>query len=120
LKSERSGTAAGYRTPAPSRTSSRSAISAVAVVLDVNKQVLYGVDGGGAVVARQIIALSEEERIVPFSVYPESAQAQAPHFDSYVARLAEAMGIEVHDGGRDTDYTIAGILSREWYDDGAA
>ncbi|HEC84035.1 MAG TPA: hypothetical protein ENI48_02180, partial [Thioploca sp.] len=44
--------------------------SAVAVVLDVNKQVLYARDENGVVLARQLVAISKDEQVVAFEVYP--------------------------------------------------
>ena len=44
--------------------------SAVAVMVDVNKQVVFARRPDGTFVARQLVALSEDERLVFFPVYP--------------------------------------------------
>jgi len=46
--------------------------SAAAVVLDVNKQVVYARNRRGSVIARQLLALSEDDRLVAYDVYPRS------------------------------------------------
>jgi len=46
--------------------------SAVAVLLNINKQVLYARNQKGTIVARQLIAISELEELVCFSIYPHN------------------------------------------------
>lgn len=94
--------------------------SAAAAVLDFNKQVVYARDRRGRVVARQLLAVSDEGRLVPFCVYPVGATAaMQAHFAEFDRRFAAALGIACHDVDRDGEYTIANIISREWWDDGA-
>ena len=40
--------------------------SAAAALLDVNKQVLYARDEQGTVIARQLVAISDDNQLVPF------------------------------------------------------
>lgn len=91
---------------------------AAAVVLDINKRVVYVRDSQQRVLARRLLALSEEGRLVCFSVYPAKA---APELKAllrkYCLRFARALRLPIH--GQSIDYTIATILSRDWYDDGA-
>ena len=51
---------------------------AVAIVLDVNKQVLYARNHRGAVVARQVVALAEDERLVCFRCEQHPARLFTP------------------------------------------
>jgi hypothetical protein len=89
--------------------------SAAAVVLDVNKHVLYARDRRGTVLARQLVAISEEERLVCFEVYPTGANPELRAAFREVDRLLAAA---LH-GSRTRDYEIANILSESWWDDGA-
>ena len=43
--------------------------AAAAVVLDINKQVVYARDRHGAVVGRQLLAISQGDQLVCYSVY---------------------------------------------------
>jgi hypothetical protein len=88
--------------------------SAAAVVLDVNKQVVYARDARGAVVGRQLVAISEAEQLVCFSVYGTAPrELLEPVFRDYdqafAARLARPVCVD--------DYEIASILSHAWWDD---
>jgi hypothetical protein len=93
--------------------------SAAAVVLDVNKQVIYARDARGAVVGRQLIAVSEQDELVCFSVYGSAKPALLePLFRDFVRALASKLGIPLF--GRNFEaYEIASILSHEWWDDSA-
>lgn len=95
--------------------------SAAAVVLDVNKQVVYARDMRGSVVGRQLLAISEADALVCFSVY---GTAQSDFLDAlfreYDKKLAAQLGLPVFGGSAsDEDYEIANILSQEWWDDSA-
>ena len=96
--------------------------SAVAVLLDLNKQVLYARDQNNKVVGRQLIAISEEDELVCFEVYPLTASAKIKNlFFEYDIEFARALNIDLHEGkfsGKDSDeYTVKQILSESWYDD---
>jgi len=91
--------------------------SAAAVALDVNKQVLYARDDRGTVLARQLVALSKDDRLVPFAVYPRSTPRWLRHrFDAHDRRLAASLGVEL--ARRGDDYVIEYVLSQQWWDDG--
>jgi len=47
----------------------------VARPLDVNKQVVYARDPHGAVIGRQLLAISEADELVCFSVYATAGPA---------------------------------------------
>ena len=91
--------------------------SAAAVVLDVNKQVLYAVNSKGTVLARQLLAISDADTLVSFCVYPLRTSANLKElFREYDLRLAESLGIPLADS--ESDYDIAPILSQQFWDDG--
>ena len=52
--------------------------SAAAVALDLNKRVIYARNEAGVVVARQLLALSEDDRLVRFHVYPLDVDSRTP------------------------------------------
>ncbi len=88
--------------------------SAFANACDVNKQVLYGRDAHGAVVARALLALTAEGGLLCFYPYclagdiDFAAQAQA-----YARRLAKAMGTLVVASG-----DVPRLVATDWWDDG--
>jgi hypothetical protein len=93
--------------------------SAAAVVLDVNKQVLYARSERGTVLARQIVAISEEGHLVCFHVYPAGTSPELhAAFRELDRRLAAALGLPLL-GSSASDYEIVNILSETWWDDGA-
>ncbi|MEM6704667.1 MAG: hypothetical protein AAF690_18250 [Acidobacteriota bacterium] len=87
--------------------------SAIAVLLDVNKQVIYARDSRGTALARQLLAISPEEKLVPFYVYPEAPPSLQRAFRDYDLALAEALGIEI-----DFDGEVDLVLSQRWWHDG--
>ena len=95
--------------------------SALACLLDANKQVIYARDSAGRVLARQLVAIDERDRLVMFEVYPASAPkslVRALHAFSQV--LAKALGIELYRNREHEEYEVVTILARDWRDDGAA
>lgn len=92
--------------------------SAAAAVLDINKQVVYARDARGTVLARQLVALAEDDRLVCFSVYPLGVKPElAALFAGYDRRLSQALGLPLHGASGEEDYEIARILSHAWWDD---
>jgi hypothetical protein len=94
--------------------------SAVAALLDVNKQVLYARDQQGRFVGRQLLAISDDNRLICFPVYPHSAsQAVKAIFREYDYALARALAIPLYDP-RDENapaYRVRSVLSVYWWDD---
>lgn len=91
--------------------------SAAAAVLDVNKRVLYARDVHGAVVARQLLAISVDDRLVAFSVYPASASPELKMlFLDYDLRFSEQLGLALAEGADDPD--VDTILSTAFWHDG--
>jgi hypothetical protein len=89
--------------------------SAVACLVDANKQVAYARDAAGRVVARQLLAIDTRDRLVCFAVYPAIL---LPAFREFDERLAQALGVEVYRDDGD-GYDVEIILANEWWDDGA-
>lgn len=93
------------------------AYSAAAVVLDINKQVVYARDERGAVVGRQLLAISEDDHLVCYWVYPLSAEDEIGRaFAEFDHQFASTLGLPLLQP-RGTEYEIAHILSHDWWDD---
>ena len=96
------------------------AYSAAAVLLDINKQVLYARDRQGTVVGRQLLAISDDNRLICFHVYPTScAQAIKALFLEYDRSLAHALNLSVYDPANENApaYKVSNVLSVYWWDD---
>ena len=95
--------------------------SAAAALLDANKRVLYARDRQNRVVARQLVAISNDDRLVCFSVYPNSARKEIKTlFRDYDRAFASALGVPLYEpvegnGG----YEVDTVLSVYWWDDGS-
>lgn len=86
--------------------------------LSLNKErPLFNQDNG--VIARQLIALCEEEKLICFDVYPiDTDRVIRNMFREYDIRFAEALGTELYQRkNNNEDYTIRNILSQNWWDD---
>lgn len=93
--------------------------SALATVLDVNKQVVFARDSKGNFVARQVIAISASDQLVCFNVYPENAAKEVLSlFREFARQMAKALKLELCMSGSDDEYSIDVILAKEWWDDG--
>lgn len=96
------------------------AYSAAAAVLDINKQVVYARNAQGTVIGRQLIAISENDQLVCFEIYPLNAQKRLGKlFAEFDTRLTETLGLPLYDAHSEEDYEIACILSHDWWDDQA-
>ncbi|MGJ5820577.1 hypothetical protein [Paludibaculum fermentans] len=95
--------------------------SAVAALVDVNKQVLYLRDERRRVIARQLIAISDDDRLVCFPVYPSSTGRESKAlFRQYDYAFAAALGLPVYEPKDDDDeYSVGCVLSDAWWDDGS-
>jgi hypothetical protein len=93
--------------------------SAVAALLDANKRVLYARDAGNQVIARQLVAISDQDSLVCFFVYPLSASKEIKAlFKEYDQAFSAALGLPLYqptDG--DAGYEIRSVLSVYWWDD---
>lgn len=95
--------------------------AAVANSLDINKRVAFLRDREGRPLARQLLAISEEETLVPFSVYPIDPGIERERieqvFRDFDLDLAARLGIPRWQSG--AEYRIPALVAREWYDDRA-
>ncbi len=88
--------------------------SAVANACDVNKQVLYGRDARGVVVARALLALTAEGGLLCFHPYCRASGLDFARLSQeYARRLAEAMGTLVVAAGE-----VPRLITADWWDDG--
>ncbi|HSI64130.1 MAG TPA: hypothetical protein VLE43_13465, partial [Candidatus Saccharimonadia bacterium] len=79
-------------------------------------QVVYARDQSGRVIGRQLLAISEEKRLVCFSVYQlDTSEEMDALFAEYDRAFAEALGLPLE---ASQEYTMAAPLGLEWYDDG--
>ncbi|RSZ56973.1 hypothetical protein HF313_05060 [Massilia atriviolacea] len=93
--------------------------SAVACLLDANKQVVYARDAAGRVLARQLLAIDERERLVCFSVYPINAGVPLLRaFHAFGEAMAASLGIDIYRHDDDDGYEVAIVLAEYWWDDG--
>jgi hypothetical protein len=93
--------------------------SAVAALLDANKKVAYARNPSGRVVGRQLLAITDGDRLVCFNVYPLSASsAIKAAFRLYDQDLAKALGLSLHDSLSEDKYNVINVLSQYWWDDG--
>ncbi|MET0402765.1 MAG: hypothetical protein ABW123_10195 [Cystobacter sp.] len=91
--------------------------SAAAVALDVNKRVLYARDSRGSVLARQLLAVSDDDMLVPFSIYPASTPPVLQSFFlDYDLAFAEALGLPLSEGKKEPDVQL--VLSTSFWHDG--
>jgi hypothetical protein len=96
--------------------------SSLAIVLDINKRVIYARDSKGRVIGRQLLAWNEVDQLVCFQVYPIKVdRALKQVFRKYDETLAKALGTTVYQ--ENTNETsapeICFILSKYWWDDGS-
>ncbi|MEN6438966.1 MAG: hypothetical protein ABFD97_10320 [Syntrophobacter sp.] len=96
--------------------------SAAAITLDVNKQVVYARDAAGRVIARQLLAIAEDDSLICFSVYPvKSPKEIRCLFKEYDLLLAAFLGVAIFKRQADDDhwYEIASTISKSFWDDDA-
>ncbi len=97
--------------------------SAAAITLDVNKQVVYARNTAGRVVARQLLAVAQDDRLICFTVYPKRiAREVRALFREFDKRLAVCLGLDIYEpseAGGDDGYKIEAIVSCDFWDDDA-
>jgi hypothetical protein len=93
--------------------------STVACLVDANKQVAYARDAAGRVVARQLLAIDERDRLVCFAVYPDTKDATLRQaFKQFNTALASALALDIYRDDDKEGYEVQIILAVEWWDDG--
>lgn len=98
------------------------AYSTIANAVDVNKRVIYARNDRGRIVARRLIAVDQQHRLVGFEVYcvssdPVDASQLTGIFDDYCRSLAAHCRVAVRTD--DSDYIIERLVAKMWYDDSA-
>ena len=92
--------------------------AAVAVVADVNKQVVYARRDDGTIVGRQVAALTEDDRVVFSPLYPIRAEeGLVEAFVEFDRRWTQRLGLAPV-LATDGEYAIASIVAGESWDDG--
>ncbi len=92
--------------------------SAIAALLDINKQVLYARDANQKVLGRQLVAISKNKELVCFTVYPENSSPEIKNmFLEYDLYFSEALGIPLYENSDEDGYEIELILANDWWDD---
>lgn len=92
--------------------------SAISCLLDGNKQVIYARDQHGRVVARQLLAIDESDRLVCFSIYPlNTPETIQDAFFEYDQGLSDKLQLPIFYGSQDA-YWIEPIVTNNWWDDG--
>ena len=91
--------------------------SALAIMLDVNKVVVFA-RAGERVLGRQVLAISEAERLVPFEVYAQTCASPAllRLFKSYDEAFARQLGLPIERPGDESEVEL--VLAASWWDDG--
>ena len=93
--------------------------SAAAVLLDANKQVVYARDARQAVVGRQILAISEDDQLIAYHLYPAGASPDlAELFRRYDQQFARRLGVPLLEKDPDAGYEVALLVAHDWWDDG--
>jgi len=97
-----------------------NSINAVAVLLDVNKRVLFARKADGKFLARQIVGISDSGLLYCHRVYPDKMpEALADLFQLYVEDLAMQLRLPIARGrDRWEDVRISALAGGGWYEDG--
>ncbi len=95
--------------------------SAAAIVLDINKQVIFARNQSGHFLARQVIAITESDTLACFEVYPLSTPGPIRQlFADYDRALAAALHLKIYREDSDSEDEfgdIANTVSTDWWDD---
>jgi hypothetical protein len=94
-----------------------NAFAAVANACELNKRVVYATDGAGHVVARKLVAINAEGRLVGFHTYTTLGEAESSQlraiFPRYLRDFAARCGLGMADDG-----VVPTLFAEAWYDDG--
>lgn len=97
-----------------------NAHAAVAVLLDINKRVVFARNARGGFVARQVVAINDDGKLVCYPVYGHIKSA-ALHdaFERYAQAWANRLGLPLATGkDQDASERVRPLTVKEWYDDG--
>ena len=97
-----------------------NAHAAVAILLDVNKRVVFARGAGGRFVARQVVGISDDAKLVCYPVYPKTTNtAIEASFERYVTAWAAHLGLPLAKGAEDqASERVRPLTVDSWYDDG--
>lgn len=89
--------------------------NAVAVLLDINKHVLFARDATGRFLARQIVAISKDGTLFCHRVYPESA---SPDLQDFFQLYTEDWALQLQVSLAQKEQPIESLVIQRWYEDG--
>jgi hypothetical protein len=93
-----------------------NAHSAVSVLLDVNKRVIFVRDQNGKFLGRQIVALADDHRLICYQVYATRNRTELEELLwNYVQHVAWILSVPI---SVRTDYVVQPLAAPNWYDDG--
>ena len=97
-----------------------NAHAAVAILLDVNKRVVFARNSEGRFVARQVVGISDDAKLVCYPVYPKTTNAAIEDaFERYVTAWASQLGLPLAKGAGDqSSERVRQLTVSSWYDDG--
>ena len=97
-----------------------NAHAAVAILLDVNKRVVFARNPRGRFVARQVIAISDDGKLVCYAVYThDRAPGIEDAFERYATAWASQLGLPLAKGEDDVSCErVRPLTVKSWYDDG--
>ena len=92
--------------------------SAAAAVLDINKTIVHARNQRGKVVARQLMAISESDRLVCFDIDPSSVAKEIKQaFVDFDKAFASNLGLPLHREQSEESPEISNPVSHNWWDD---
>lgn len=92
--------------------------SAFAVAMDANKRVAFARDEKGRFVARQVVAITDDERLACFRVYPLTcARELQAAFAEWNRMLASSLGVSVVSAAEEEEPAIELLVAERWWQD---
>lgn len=89
--------------------------SAAAVVLDSNKQVVFARDAQQRFLARQVLAITDDDKLACYSVYPSCTSEMRALFADFDKAFAKTLGVPIET--HSADDKVAMLLASRWWDD---
>lgn len=92
--------------------------SVAAAALDANKRVVCARNANGDFLARQMVALTENEELIAFRVYPSDTKGSLlTYFREFDEALAQSLQVPLL-GDSEASYEVRALVANDWYDDG--
>jgi hypothetical protein len=97
-----------------------NAHATVAILLDINKRVVIARNARGGFVARQVIAISEDGKLICYGVYSHTKEtALHDAFERYATEWASRLGLPLAKGEDEVSTRrVPPLTVKTWYDDG--